>query len=286
MGTLAVHAEERQANRCARSYRWPRRFTACAALVASAPGRPVGCRGCPLRGRVGLSPPRRRPRNVCGCVRGLVAREHAPGRNNGPVRARRRARRRPGVAADRADLAEQDRPVEVAGQDLGSMFEADGKTWFVFGDTFSTLTPGMTGGVPEPDVEVEHPRVHHRHEPGRRDHARRLRRRNDNTGLAKELLSAKQIDNVEFAVIPTYGFAANGAIYLDYVSVKHFRIGNGVGDELLRSREVDGRRRRRGGSWRRRAGRETATSTGSASPRWTAISTSGASPTAGLAACS
>jgi hypothetical protein len=35
---------------------------------------------------------------------------------------------------------------EVAGQDIGSMFQADGKTWFVFGDTFSRLTPGMTGG--------------------------------------------------------------------------------------------------------------------------------------------
>src|SRR3954468_22970557 len=34
----------------------------------------------------------------------------------------------------------------VAGQDLGSMFEAGGRTWFVFGDTFSRLTPGMTGG--------------------------------------------------------------------------------------------------------------------------------------------
>ena len=35
---------------------------------------------------------------------------------------------------------------EVAGQDLGSMFEAGGETWFVFGDTFGTRTPGMTGG--------------------------------------------------------------------------------------------------------------------------------------------
>src|SRR5260221_9613141 len=35
---------------------------------------------------------------------------------------------------------------EVAGQDLGSMFRADGKTWFVFGDTFGHRAAGMTGG--------------------------------------------------------------------------------------------------------------------------------------------
>src|SRR5258707_15385601 len=35
---------------------------------------------------------------------------------------------------------------EVAGQDLGSMFRADGKTWFVFGDTFGHRASGMTGG--------------------------------------------------------------------------------------------------------------------------------------------
>ena len=35
---------------------------------------------------------------------------------------------------------------EIAGQDLGSMFEADGKTWFVFGDTFGQREAGLTGG--------------------------------------------------------------------------------------------------------------------------------------------
>jgi hypothetical protein len=34
----------------------------------------------------------------------------------------------------------------VVGTDLGSMFEADGKVWFAFGDTFSQREPGFTGG--------------------------------------------------------------------------------------------------------------------------------------------
>ena len=111
---------------------------------------------------------------------------------------------------------------EVAGQDLGSMFQAAGRTWFVFGDTFSRLTPGMTGGGagaglwrsntlayttdmdPTNGITLDGYVV-------------------EGTGSAKELLPAKQVDNVEFAVIPTYGFAANGAMYLDYMSVKHFR---------------------------------------------------------------
>jgi hypothetical protein len=39
---------------------------------------------------------------------------------------------------------------------------------------------------------------------------------------AKELLSATRVDQVEITVIPTYGFAANGSMYLDYMSVKHW----------------------------------------------------------------
>jgi hypothetical protein len=109
--------------------------------------------------------------------------------------------------------------VEVAGQDLGSMFEAYGKTWFVFGDTFGHRDPGMTGGggtnwrsntlaystdtKPADGIKLDGYIV-------------------DSTNWAKELLPAKQVDNVEMTVIPTYGFAANGAMYLDYMSVKHW----------------------------------------------------------------
>jgi hypothetical protein len=108
---------------------------------------------------------------------------------------------------------------EVAGQDLGSMFEADGKTWFVFGDTFGRRAEGMTGGGgtewrsntlayttdtdPSNGITLDGYIV-------------------DNTNWAKELLPAKQVDGVEITVIPTYGFAANGAMYLDYMSVRHW----------------------------------------------------------------
>jgi hypothetical protein len=73
---------------------------------------------------------------------------------------------------------------------------------------------------------VEHPRVHHRHEPtnGIRLDGYVV----DGTGSAKELLPAKQVDNVEITVIPTYGFAANGAMYLDYMSVKDWGSGTGT----------------------------------------------------------
>jgi hypothetical protein len=44
----------------------------------------------------------------------------------------------------------------------------------------------------------------------------------DDKSWAKELLSATRVDQVEITVIPTYGFAANGSMYLDYMSVKHW----------------------------------------------------------------
>ena len=113
---------------------------------------------------------------------------------------------------------------EVAGQDLGSMFEADGKTWFVFGDTFSRLTPGMTGGGAGAGLWRSNT-LAYTTDTNPADGITLDGYIVDNTGSAKELLSAKQVDNVEFTVIPTYGFAANGAMYLDYMSVKHFRSG-------------------------------------------------------------
>lgn len=107
----------------------------------------------------------------------------------------------------------------VAGQDLGSMFRFDGRTWFVFGDTFATRAPGATGGGgggwrsntmayttdtnPSDGITLKSYIV-------------------DNTNWAKELIPAKQVDGVEITIIPTYGFAANGAMYLDYMSVRHW----------------------------------------------------------------
>ncbi|GIH05410.1 hypothetical protein Rhe02_34770 [Rhizocola hellebori] len=108
---------------------------------------------------------------------------------------------------------------EIAGTDLGSMFEAEGKVWFVFGDTFGKRAPGFTGGGgeqwrsnalayttdadPANGIALEGFIV-------------------DDRGGAKELLGSEKVDYSEMTVIPTYGFAANGAMYLAYMSVRHW----------------------------------------------------------------
>jgi len=105
--------------------------------------------------------------------------------------------------------------------DLGSMFEHNGKVWFTFGDTFASRAPGATGGGgtgwrsnvmawttdtdPSDGITLEGMVL-------------------DDLGLAKELLPSKKVDNVEMTVIPTHGFAANGAMYLHWMSVKHWSI--------------------------------------------------------------
>jgi hypothetical protein len=107
----------------------------------------------------------------------------------------------------------------VAGTDLGSMFEADGKVWFVFGDTFGEREPGFTGGGgqqwrsnalaytsdtdPVDGIVLDGFIV-------------------DERGWAMELLGSEKVDHSEMTVIPTYGFAANGAMYLAYMSVRHW----------------------------------------------------------------
>lgn len=103
--------------------------------------------------------------------------------------------------------------------DLGSMFEADGKVWFVFGDTFGARDEGQTGGGgsfwrsntlgyttdddPSDGITLDGMIT-------------------DSSTTAKELLESKKIDGDEMTVIPTYGFAANGAMYLHFMSVRHW----------------------------------------------------------------
>ncbi len=107
----------------------------------------------------------------------------------------------------------------VGGTDLGSMFEADGKVWFVFGDTFGDRDPGLTGGGGSDWRSNTMAYTTDAH-PG--DGIRFDGYVTDNTGSAKELLAAKHVDGVEMTVIPTHGFAANGAMYLAYMSVRHW----------------------------------------------------------------
>lgn len=107
----------------------------------------------------------------------------------------------------------------VGHTDLGSMFEADGRVWFVFGDTFGERDPGMTGGGgpfwrsntlghtadddPSDGITIDGMIV-------------------DDSGSAKELLTSKKIDGDEMTVIPTHGFEADGAMYLHWMSVRHW----------------------------------------------------------------
>jgi hypothetical protein len=122
-----------------------------------------------------------------------------------------------GPAADSPNATDQ---YSVHGTDLGSMFEYDGKTWFVFGDTFGEREGVIGGGGsfwrsntmgfstdtdPSDGMTLD----------GMID---------DGTGSAAELLPAKKIDNDEMTVIPTHGFAANGAMYLHWMSVRHWGV--------------------------------------------------------------
>lgn len=109
--------------------------------------------------------------------------------------------------------------VAVAGTDLGSMFNVGDKTYFVFGDTFGERPPDAFGGTgtnwrsnalawttdtePEDGIELGGWAV-------------------DDIGLASELLPSKKQDNVEMTKIPTNGFTAGGAMYLYYMSVRHW----------------------------------------------------------------
>ncbi|MFD0712713.1 DUF4185 domain-containing protein [Paenibacillus sp. GCM10027626] len=107
----------------------------------------------------------------------------------------------------------------VYGTDLGSMINADDRTYFVFGDTFGERPAGMTGGGgsfwrsntiayatdqdPSDGISFDGMIV-------------------DELGLAKELLPSAKVDYDEMTKIPTHGLYANGALYLYYMSVNHW----------------------------------------------------------------
>jgi hypothetical protein len=110
-------------------------------------------------------------------------------------------------------------PQMVAGTDLGHMFDSGGKTWFTFGDTFGERAEGMTGGggtIWRSNVMAWTTDA----EPS--DCITFDGWITDEVGWAKELLESKKRDNDEMTVIPTNGFAANGAMYLHYMSVRHW----------------------------------------------------------------
>lgn len=108
---------------------------------------------------------------------------------------------------------------DIAGQDLGSMFAADGKTWFVFGDTFGQRDAGLTGGG---GTRWRSNTLAYTSDADPADGIRFDGYISDDIGWAKELIDSKKVDGIEMTTIPTHGFAANGAMYLAYMSVKHW----------------------------------------------------------------
>ena len=107
----------------------------------------------------------------------------------------------------------------VYGTDLGSMFDVEEKTYFVFGDTFGERPAGMTGcggsfwrsntmayttdEDPSDGITFDGMIV-------------------DDLNLAIELLPSAKRDYEEMTKIPTHGLYANDAMYLYYMSVNHW----------------------------------------------------------------
>ncbi|MGI8417710.1 MAG: DUF4185 domain-containing protein [Nakamurella sp.] len=109
---------------------------------------------------------------------------------------------------------------EFAGGDLGSMFQHDGKTWFVFGDTFGQRAAGLTGGGGD---EWRSNSMAYTTDTNPADGITFDGFVTDpKTGWALEMVPGEKIDNEEMTKIPTYGFSANGAMYLAYMSVRHW----------------------------------------------------------------
>jgi hypothetical protein len=99
------------------------------------------------------------------------------------------------------------------------MFDAHGKTWFVFGDTFGQREPGMTGGG---GTEWRSNTLAFTTDGEPADGITFDGYVTDDAGWAKELIPAKQVDHDEMTIIPTHGFAARDAMYLAFMSVRHW----------------------------------------------------------------
>jgi hypothetical protein len=109
--------------------------------------------------------------------------------------------------------------VKIAGADLGSMFDAGGKTWFAFGDTFGERAADAVGG----GGQIWRSNVlAWTTDANPADCIAFGGWVTDEVGWAKEVLESKKRDDDEMTVIPTYGFEANGAMYLHFMSVKHW----------------------------------------------------------------
>jgi hypothetical protein len=104
----------------------------------------------------------------------------------------------------------------IAGTDLGSMFDAGGRTWFAFGDTFGQRDEGMTGGG---GTIWRSNTLAYTTDTDPSDCITFDGWITDRVGWAQELLPS---EGGEVTVIPTYGFEANGDMYLHYMSVREW----------------------------------------------------------------
>jgi hypothetical protein len=107
----------------------------------------------------------------------------------------------------------------VYGTDLGSMFQDGNRTYFLFGDTFgprplsqagaggenwrSNVMAWSTDADPSDGITLDGWIT-------------------DAAGRARELLSSRKLEGSEVTVIPTNGVAANNAMYIFYMSVRHW----------------------------------------------------------------
>lgn len=107
-------------------------------------------------------------------------------------------------------------PVKIAGTDLGSMFVAGGRTWFAFGDTFGERPEGMTGGG---GTIWRSNALAYTTDDDPADCIRFDGWITDRVGWAQELIAPLA---GEVTAIPTYGFEANGDMYLHYMAVQEW----------------------------------------------------------------
>jgi hypothetical protein len=106
---------------------------------------------------------------------------------------------------------------DVAGTDLGSLFEMNGKMYYVFGDTFgagSHFPPG-SGSTTHWRSNVIGYSVDR--DPSNGIHLDGFMQ--DSSGRAKELIPSNKVNGDHLTSIPTYGAAVNQKMYLYYMAV-------------------------------------------------------------------
>ncbi|MEQ2527203.1 DUF4185 domain-containing protein [Robertmurraya yapensis] len=106
---------------------------------------------------------------------------------------------------------------DIAGTDLGSIFDMDGTFYYVFGDTFgsgSAVPPG-TG----PSTNWRSNTVGFSKDMDPTDGIELDGFLADENGMAKELIPSKKTQGYHLTSIPTYGVAVDGSMYLYYMAV-------------------------------------------------------------------